>query len=139
MTLMGCKRDKNKPRKPFKRPHSPVKPRTGSKVGQSMAEADKAFMSQFRGLPSIISGKTRSSILRNDKGEYLPSGGHHILPKSVYPEYRHTKENIAVLTREEHGHVEDHPNEFMEWLKEHRPEVFEWAEKHRHHRKVEKA
>lgn len=129
------KRSYIKRKTPFKPSHSPLKPRTWVGTGQDKAQEDKPFMAQFKGLPSIVSGKTHSSILRNDRGEYLPTEAHHILPKSVYPEYRYTKENIAVLTREEHGHAEDHPGEFDEWLKENRPEVFEWKKKHQHHRK----
>lgn len=33
---------------------------------------------------------------------------HHVLTKGAYPEYRHVKENIVLLTRTEHRTVHDH-------------------------------
>ncbi|MBC8419050.1 MAG: hypothetical protein H8E10_10695 [Desulfobacterales bacterium] len=132
---MGQKRDPNEPRQWLNRSRKPVKARTGSKAGSESDKAYCAFMGQFRGLPSIMSGNTRSLFLRNDNGKYLSTEGHHILPKSVFPEYRLTPENIAVLTREEHGHVEDHPKEFMNWLHDHHPLKWKWAQEHSHHRK----
>ena len=145
MTIMGAKRNTNEPRKPMKRSyikrkasfkpsHSSLKARTCGKTGRYKAQAYEAFMRQFRGLPSIVSGRTHSQFLKDDNGRLLKTDPHHILPKSVYPEYRHTKENIAVLTREEHSYAEDNPNKFTEWLRNNRPEVFAWAEQHRHHR-----
>lgn len=142
MTLMGAKRDPNAPRKPMKRSWIVRKPHRKPQDGRSMTETcrkasdvDDAFMWQFRGLPDIMNGRTESKFLRDEKGKPLKTEPHHILPKSVYPEYRHTKENIAVLTRENHSWAEDNPNLFDRWLELHRPEIYKWKLEHQRHRK----
>lgn len=146
MTIMGIKRDPNEPRKPLKRsyikrkapkkaPSGHGKAITGGKTAQGKAKEHEAFMAQFRGRPSIISGRTRSEVLRDENWNLLKTEGHHILPRSVYPEYRHCEWNIAVLTREEHGHVEDHQKDFDHWLHDHHPLIWNNIEEHRHHRK----
>jgi hypothetical protein len=138
MTLFGQKRDPNAPRKPLKRSglrRKPAKARTPLKTGRSRLDADEAFMAPFRGLPDIMNGRTESKFLTDENGVKLKTEPHHILPKSIYPEYRHTPENIAVLTRENHSWAEDNPNLFDRWLKLHRPEIYEWKLLHQHHRK----
>jgi len=132
MTIIGCKKNSNAPKKPWK---GATKPRRACKTGSGKAKEDEAFMSQFRGLPDIMNGRTESMFLTDAKGKMLKTEGHHLLPKSVYPEYRHTKENIAVLTRENHSWAEDNPNLFDKWLKENRPEIYEWKRLNQHHRK----
>ena len=135
MTLMGQKRDPNKPRKPLRGSRIARKVKTTSDKAKAEKSPYELFMEGFRGMPSIVSGKTHSSILRDSKGNYLPTEGHHILPRSVYPEYAMEEWNIAVLTREEHGHAEDHPKEFRHWLHDHHPLRAAKIEEHRHHRR----
>lgn len=146
MTLIGQKKGPNQPRKPMKRSplrrKAPMKRSNLSRVGQTAGNGGngspveyEAFMSQFRGLPSIISGRTRSPILKDENGMSLLTEGHHILPCSVYPEYKMEKWNIAVLTREEHSWAEDNPKAFDNWLHDNCPVAWKCIEEHRHHRK----
>ena len=114
---------------PLRRTAKPRKPKV-------LTEADRKydeFMKQFRGLPDIKTGRTW--FLRDDKGNPILTAGHHLLPRSTYPEYRMTKENIVPLDLETHGWAEDHPDEFTRWLAEHRPEVLAWRDANSHHRK----
>lgn len=92
------------------------------------ALADELFMSQFRGAKCAISGETISKALG------IATAGHHILPKSVYPEYRYTKENICVLTPDLHSWAEDHPGVFMDALEAINPEQYAWVIAHKNHR-----
>lgn len=143
MTIIGCKRDENQPRRPpkrsqlkrktpFKRPHSSLKARTGSQTGQD--EAYDEFMLKWRGEPSIMSGRTTSEFLRDEKGK-LKTEAHHILPRSIFPEYKMCYWNIAVLTREEHSWAEDNPVAFMNWLHDGRPIIWKIVQEHNHHRR----
>jgi len=118
-----------------KPPHAPLKAMEGIKAVGERVKACRAFMTSFRGLPSIMSGRTESEFLRNYKGVLLPTEGHHVLPKSVFPQFRVEPKNIAVLTREEHSWAEDNPSWFLTWLKANQPIQWDWCNEHRHHRK----
>jgi len=126
---------KGKRNSTLRRSKRPLKARTLVKPTLGMDEEYKAFMGSFSGQQSIVSGKTRSSVLKDENGKPLKTEGHHLLPQSIYPEHRLNPENIVVLTREEHGHVEDHPKDFEHWIHDHCPLRWKWMQEHKHHRK----
>ena len=143
MTIIGCKRDENQPRRPlkrsqlkrktpFKRSHSSLKARTAPQTGQDRAYGE--FMLKWRGEPSIMSGKVQSNFLADEKGK-LKTEAHHMLPRSIFPEYKMCDWNIAVLTREEHSWAEDNPVAFMSWLHNERPLMWKTVQEHNYHRR----
>lgn len=86
-------------------------------------KVEAEFMASFRMKPCARCKRNRESVC-----------GHHILPKSVYPEHRLNEKNIIPLCFMCHGTAHDHPKEFTEWLAVARPEQHKWAEDNRHHR-----
>ena len=96
-----------------------------SKQGKAKV-LDQLFMKQFRGKAC------ERTTLKGWGG--LPSAGHHILPKSVYPEHRWDKKIICVLAPHMHQRAEDHPEEFLAWLKMKKPEQYEYVMANKHHR-----
>lgn len=89
---------------------------------------DKAFMSQYSGKPCAIC--KRSMALGR------ASEGHHILEKSIFPEYRYSPENMITLCPKHHvPFAHENKKAFMNWLQEKRPAQFKWVVEHHHHRK----
>lgn len=87
-----------------------------------------AFMAQFRGQPCMICGK-RTALGHK-------SSGHHLLFRSVHPEYTVEKMNVVPLCPECHvPTAHEQPDKFREILKELSPEQFAWMEEHDNHRK----
>lgn len=125
MTLMGAKRDGNTPRKPMRRSNGSLTARAGSKATTEVDEAYKAFMASFRGLVDPFSERTW--LFYDDKGERLQTCGHHILPRSVYPEYKMEPMNVIPLDSATHTWAHDHPSEFQKalWAVSH--DQWEWA------------
>ena len=146
MTIIGCKKDPNEKRKPMKRSYikrkapmkrskQPFAGRSSSPGHNERAQKDEAFMEQFRGKPCGMTGRTKSKFLRGSNGKLLATAGHHLLPKSVFPEYRYDPENIFVLTPEQHSWAEDNPKEFMHWLHDNEFLRWQWVQDHRNHRR----
>lgn len=110
----------------------------GNPLGRKGNNKDKeyrAFMDAGQGLPSVMSGNVQSRFLKNERGVLLPTERHHILPRSVYPEYAQCEWNTVILTREEHSWAHNFPKLFDAWFQENLPEQWKVVEEHRHHRK----
>ncbi len=55
-----------------------------------------------------------------------PVDPHHILPKSVYHNFRHDLNNGIALYRSDHTWAENNPEEFLKWLEVNVPEKYQW-------------
>ena len=134
MTLMGQKRDKDKPRAWIKRSNGPTNARTRSKAGKESDKAYRAFMEQFRGLPCLACRRTW--FLKNDKGEPILTSGHHLLYRSTHPQYKMTPENVVPLCVKHHvPFAHEQPKKFKAWMQKYHPLIWAWVEEHDHHRK----
>ena len=93
-------------------------------------ECDKLFMAKHRHAPCAV------TTLRSWMGQ--PTVGHHILAKSVYPEYRYEPMNMISLAPHMHQRAHDYHKWFVTWLKRNRPEQYEWCKQNAHHRNKKK-
>jgi 5-methylcytosine-specific restriction endonuclease McrA len=87
-------------------------------------EYEKKFMASFREKTCARCSRNRNTVC-----------GHHVLPKSIYPEHRLNEKNIIPLCFMCHRTAHDHPKEFADWLKVMRPGQYEWAKENSHHRR----
>lgn len=70
----------------------------------------------------------------------IPGKGdpHHVLPKSVYPHFRHEPMNGVRLSREAHSSAHLLPELFIEWLRVHHPKKYQWYLDNRDDKKYRK-
>jgi hypothetical protein len=92
-------------------------------------KADELFMSQFRGQPCEVCGRSDGTV------------GHHVVPKSRSKALRYEKRNIVVLCQSHHmfsNEMAPHSTNqlaverFVEWYKEAHPDDHEWLKEHEH-------
>ena len=79
-------------------PYKPKKINQRSKNGQKVSASDSKFFHEIwneRPHNSEITGKTLGS-------EYNPVFFSHLLTKGAYPKFRHNKDNILLMTFDEH-------------------------------------
>jgi hypothetical protein len=90
--------------------HKPRKPLKNTTKKYS-SEETKKMMNFFL---SLWRERTHKSELSGDKLSSPPSSlyFHHILPKRDYKEAAHDKDNIILVTMDEHGNVERDPNKY---------------------------
>jgi len=146
MTIIGCKKNSNAPKKPLKRywmkrkapmkrSKQPLASRSASPGSNEAAEAKEAFAALYRGLPCAVCGRK--------KWGKIPTVGHHILKAEIFPQFRLEPKNMIPLCAEHHTpFAHDHagtfeknePGTFLHWLHDNEPVQWAWAKKNNHHR-----
>jgi len=91
-----------------------------------MKLSDLLFMAKYHGMACAVCGKTH--------WHKIPTVGHHLLPKSVFPQFRYTHKNIMPLCPEHHEWAETQPEEFQHYLHDEHPAVSFWVITNHHHR-----
>ena len=103
--------------------------RIEKELKEAMKAKDETKVSCLRMLRSDLHNLSiqKKDKLKDEDGKPIPTSGHHILPRSVYPEYVMTDENIMPLCAVHHAWAEDFPFDYHLWLSDSYPDIWNWA------------